>query len=230
MISYTNYKNTYPADHGLTKNMFYNPETLNIFTDSSLSKGRAYGAIFVNQNDLLFKDIREESGNTNNVLELMGIRLALGYIPRLSPYYAYINIFSDSAYALEMLKDGVFKWTFNGNQYLDRHGNVAKNQDILLEITNILLTLVLRYNIRVNLMFVPSHVGTREYEMHEALRTFSRMNNVSKNTKVDINLVRYLCLFNNYIDREVRNLSMISAINDKKFEEAITFYPAYTQV
>jgi ribonuclease HI len=231
MISYTNHKNTYGDQYKWKKSMFHNPETLNIFTDSSLANGgRGYGAIFVNGDNVLFKDIREDSSKTNNALELSAIRLALDYVYRLASQYAYINIFSDSAYSISMLKDVVYKWTFNGNYYEDSHGQRAKNQEILLEITNILLELCLKDRIRINLMYVPAHTGDKESEIYGALEAFCRINKLQE-SMVDVNLVRYLCTFNNYIDREARRMSMINSRHkDIVFQDAITILPSYAQI
>ena len=119
MISYINFKNTYDLNKGsfLKVDKFSNFETLNIFTDSATNKhGRAFGAIFVNQNDIINEDIRKASGFTNNALELMGIRTGLSYILYYSQFYKYINIFSDSDYAVHMIKEGVYNnWQFIPN-------------------------------------------------------------------------------------------------------------------
>ena len=202
---------------------FFNRETLNIFTDGSLCrKGRSYGIVGACGNNIIFEDIREMSDGSINVLELKGIRTALDYMIYYSQFYRYINIFSDSYYAVNMLRRTIFTWRFSKrhNCYITYDNKIVPNQELILGIYRTMYEMI-EHNPFINLYWCPAHTDNGTANIMEARERFCKLNGV--NAKVDLNFIRYIATMNNMIDNKVQQCSR--HYSGRIYTDPISFIP-----
>ena len=213
-------------------NMIYNNETLNVFSDASMRKNGCnklgaycYGSAAVNIDRIIEEDFHVVSKSTTPCAELMGIRSSLFLALRHRHEYRVINIFSDSAYSIQSIRDYIYNWCWNDNEQCFYYGKLRKkqrlirNQDLIYE--NYCLLNELRKTNIVNIFHQKAHVYTVD-DIYDAVDTFRRINGF--NGKISFNLIRYISFYNEYIDNKSRDI--IRTIDLKyNYRDALKFKP-----
>ena len=189
---------------------FYNPYTLNIFTDTSTIKvGKrkkpiwvsGFGALAINGDNIIEAVTRINTDCPINKGEIRGIKLGICLALKYNQF-SNINIFSDSQISVLGIRDRIFNYVSGCRNHemvlykkVGGSINIMQNQDDYLEI----IDLVIRNQLRINFWHVKAHVNTRNYkDLEMAARVFQSSNNIRDS--VDINLINYISCNNNKID------------------------------
>lgn len=199
----------------------YNDKTLNIFSDASMRKHMGcYGVIAVCKDDIIDTMIRPCSNSTSNSSELRGLRGAIILAQKWSPYYYHINIFSDSQVSLFGLRDYIFNWKQKGDTLYTTANKPVANQSIFVECYQMLLPLQGTNDIK--LYHQSGHVDNGYENINQAARSFGKSNNIR--LPIDLNLIRYISTYNNYVDSVSR--SMVRRTNMKdQYIDPLSFFP-----
>lgn len=226
------YKNDFanPDDMVFMVDMLKNPDTINIFSDASMrvrskqnnTLDSCYGAVAVNKDNIIDELFRVSSDTTVPAAEIRGLRCALRLAMKYRYNYKVINIFSDSQIALFGLRDYIYGWKYNkGNLCTKYSAKAVKNQELYIECFQILNEL--RTTNIVNLYHQPGHVDNGLEALKEAIKVFKTSNNIRG--RVDYNTIRYISLYNNYVDNKSR--SFIRGINvyENYYQDPLIFYP-----
>ena len=239
---------TFPLRRVYNINDIYYYPNLNIFSDASTrntgaSIAAAYGVAAVTQDNVIETSMKIHSNTSSNAEELRGVKTAIAMGLRYRHLFPRINIFSDSLYSINSVRDYPSYWVFdevNHVYYGRSRGEPVKNMDIIAEALYLLEEL--RKTNEVNIYYIKGHVPTDSNNMKTfnslmmASSTFIRENfnvdgtSVSVRGKVDINMVRYLCGYNNLVDMLSRGLLYRSNIFENTYRDAATFeldHPVY---
>ena len=216
-----------PNVTNLSLDLFFNNDTLNIFSDASTKKAGNYmaacsGAVAVCKNDLIDELYMIDSQTTVPAAELKGIRNSLTIALANRNKYRVINLFSDSQIALFGLREWIYRWYYNPTEEQFYHkNNPPKNQAIIIECFRMLEDL--RQTNIVNLFHQSAHVEGNHDAIKKALDKFRRFNGVTG--KIDYNFIRYICIWNDNVDGKTR--SMVRSINtvDNYYFDPIEFAP-----
>ena len=205
-----------------------NPNTLNIFSDASMrARGKnildtCYGAVAVHMDTIVDELFRVSSESTVPAAEIRGIRCSLSLALQYRYQFKVINIFSDSQIALFGLRDYIYGWNFkkDGRLY-NKSSKIVKNQELFVECFQLLNELK-KTNI-VNLYHQPGHIENGLDQLKYGISVFKQSNGIRGS--VDYNTIRYISLYNNYVDSKSR--SFIRGINvyEKQFVDPLIFYP-----
>lgn len=192
---------------------------LNIFTDASV-KGKAdknngnticAGAVAVDGLGGRIGEYQTFIQNaTNNIGELNAIGLGFRLAAENKGKYTTINIFSDSKISVCGFRDWMLGWinrSLDGITLQSTTGPVA-NQNIILRITDEIITNFDPNKDKVNLFHVNSHINVRSIrDMNKATKTF--MNNLYNPTITDrdyyLDNFSFIQRWNNYIDESTRS-------------------------
>lgn len=209
-----------------------NENTINIFTDGSVTKnGVSYGIVVFYGYDIIYSEIREgNSDESINRMELKGIRLALDYARFYCNQYSNINIYSDSLYSVDMIHRGIYNWFYDSYAgcFLDRYGDYAKNQDLIIEIVNIYNNLKKFVIPSLSIIYVPGHVSVKNIkDLCNAKNKFIKNNNLG-NICMDLNMVRYFGGCNDIVDNKVNSTARHHS--DKKYENPLLFESVPIQI
>ena len=178
-----------------------NEHTLNIFTDASIRAIQngyigCYGAIAVIGYTTIDESYVVTGYTTNNNSEIKAIRegilLALKHGAGKT-----INIFSDSQICILGLRERILRWKLIGNQFIGSMG-VISNQEIFMEIAQ----MILQYNLHINLFHQKGHIIFTAESLKQAQNVFRTSNGFRG--VIDMNLIRYISNYNNYVDDETR--------------------------
>lgn len=212
----------------LKLSQFYNEGTLNIFCDASIIGKHGdftgcYGAVAVIMDSIIDAEYRLASNTTNNNCEIKGIRLALHLANKWKNQFRFINIFSDSQISVFGIRDYIYKWKYNPKDGLlyGTAGTPVINQSVFIECHDILMNLALAPNCTIEILHQSGHVSNGYNELREAAMIFSRSNNIPGN--IDLNFIRYISTYNNYIDHETRSRLRRSNKNIK-YLDPVEFY------
>lgn len=202
MRTVTKYKGYFHINHNITLPEYYNPYTLNIFSDASFGiKGKKRGAYAVVCVccDTIIDEFRAFCGDhTIVVSETRGIRRALDMGLRYSSQYQYINIFSDSQLSIQSIRDFIYHWKYNEKKkcFLNTNGAIVHNQGLILECNQLYSVLCQRTH--TQLLHQKGHVDSGYSEIVNAVDVFKKSNYVNGN--IDLNFIRYISTWNNYVD------------------------------
>lgn len=212
--------------------MIYKADTLNIFSDASMrSRSKnvldsCYGAVAVCMDKQIDEWFRIFSGCTVPAAEMRGVRCSLTLAHIYKPYFKYINIFSDSQLALLGLRDYIYNWRFDPSTQQLYNGfkamsKTVKNQELYVECFGLLEDLR-RTNV-VNLYHQSGHVENNQASIKKALEVFKKSNHISG--KVDYNTIRYISVYNNYVDQKSRSIIRMTNIYENTYIDPVSFYP-----
>lgn len=204
----------------ITKDQFFNEQTINIFTDASL-KDHGVTVESVAGSLIVFPEINGRStgylanytrllGSTNNEGEIYAIYLGLKTLvddvldPTLMSYD--VNLFSDSQISIFGLREWYKNWIDNAKKYnsgvlVSSSGKPVANQDIFIKI----IDLIIRNNLKVKFYHVRGHMNPnveQEYQMF--LKDFMASNSIRQ--EPDRDLIFALAEFNDYVDYNSRAL------------------------
>ena len=210
------------------KEDIFKETTLNIFTDASVRKyyndetvGCA-GAIAVKGDNIIDESYRTIRFSTNNNSEIdairLGVLLALKY---RNKNIKHINLFSDSKISIYGLKEWIFKWINNINNEIMYSSSKlpVKNQEIFL---NIIHTII-NNRLEINLFHQRGHININsQSDLTKAIIDFKKNNYYNPNIYFDIEFIRAISYYNNYVDNNTRNL--LSCSNPQDYNSMDTFY------
>lgn len=185
---------------------FYNKSTLNIFCDASIMGNKnnytgCYGVVAVNKDNVLDSVYRLVSDTTNNESELKGLRAAISMANKWRNDFAYINIFCDSQISIFGLRDYIYRWKYKDGILYGTANNPIVNQKIFIECHYMLMDTGLQE--QVKLFHQSGHVDNGYNNIKNAAMVFKKSNNVRG--YVDLNLIRYISTYNNYVDHNSRS-------------------------
>lgn len=207
-----------------------NINTLNLFSDASMRRrgdilDGCYGSVAVTKDTIIDESIRINSGCTVPAAEIRGLRCSLDLALKHRFEFPNINIFCDSQLAIFGIRDYIYNWYFdpisqrfytNPKRICDDF--LVKNQQLYLECL-IMLT-DLRTTNNVNIYHQKGHVENNR-DLQNAIEVFKRSNGIAG--KVEYNLIRYISVYNNYIDDKTRSILLRTNMRDNTFKDAITF-------
>lgn len=200
-------------------NDFFTDDSLNIFTDASMNSYGTCGCIGVcavkGKIDKRFPLLNTEFHTlvinkcTNNIAEgraiINGIYLALRYRNN----YKTIRILSDSMLNIVGIRDRILKWRISKKKdkdgfstFIGSAGQIM-NQDIFLEA----LYTILQYDLSIEFLHQKGHTSFSDPDsLIKMGESFKKINNISSDTELDIELLRSLAFYNNYVDRNSRDI------------------------
>jgi ribonuclease HI len=194
--------------------MMFNHNTLNIFTDASITKtpeGETVGCAgcYVVSGDnatsvnLIEIDTRIVRWSTSNNSEIHAVKLGVEKALQYGSNYKVINLISDSKLCIYGLREWVFNWIRDskGLDYLVGSTNQeVANQEVILQI----IYMILDNNLSINLYHQNGHVKVNDpRSLAEAKKTFIESNFLRHD--VDMNLIRNISIANDAIDKFTRN-------------------------
>lgn len=212
--------------NALSLNLIYNDFTLNLFSDASMKPGlgtnmsSCYGAIAVNKDTIIDEMYRFNSNCTVPSAEVRGIRSSLRLALMYADRFRNINIFSDSQLSIFSLRDYIYQWTYNPQNcsfYTKKGNEKVKNQYLYMECYTLLMILIEKCN--VNLFHQNGHVSGKPGELRHALNTFRKSNQVF--CPIDYNFIRYISMYNNYVDDKSRSLLFRTNTIDNVYRDGI---------
>ena len=201
----------------ITLNDFFNEGTLNIFTDASMNKYGTSGCIGIclvkGAIDRRFPLLNIQTytrvlkGCTVNQAEAEAIKeavyLALQYRNKYN--IQTIRIISDSQISIDNIRKRVATWKIKqqkgGTGHFVCSQGAVKNQDIFLEI----MYTIVENNLPIEFLHQMSHTNfTSPTSLTNAYTSFLRHNNIMDD--VDMELIRAISFYNNYVDRNSRDV------------------------
>ena len=215
-----------PESNNFMIDMLKNPDTLNIFSDASMRpRGNnvydtCYGAVAVNQDVIVEELFRINSSSTVPAAEIRGVRCSLRLALKYRYQFRIINIFSDSQVALFGLRDYIYGWKYSCGNLINRSAKIVKNQELFIEIY-LMLEELRKTNI-VNLYHQPGHVENGMNSIKNAVEVFKRSNSVKG--FIDYSVIRYISLYNNYVDNKSRSIIKDTNVKELIFKDPVKFY------
>lgn len=208
---------------GMDISQFYNNETLNIFCDASIvgkpdNFTGCYGVVAVVKDNIIDTCYRIVSNTTNNNSEIKGLRAAISMAYKWKDNFSNINIFCDSQVSVFGLRDYIYKWSYNpkNNMLYTSSNKPAANQSVIIECHYMMKELMNITNCNIRIFHQAGHVGNTYNSINEASCIFAKSNNIIG--KIDLNLIRYISTYNNYVDQNSRRYLKKSDLNIKYFD------------
>lgn len=240
----------YPLREIISLDEIYYYPNLNIFSDASTrtigrgNEAAAYAVAAVTGDNVIDTEIRIHSNTTSNAEELRGVKSAVAMGLKYRNMFSRINIFCDSLYAIDSLRKFPSIWEFNNSDhayYAKSTGGQVKNMNTIAEALYMLEDL--RKTTEVNIYYIKGHVNTESNDsktyrrLNIAARSFWEENfndvrrfNIHDRGIIDLNMIRYLCGYNNMVDSLSRGLLFRTNIFDNVYRDAVTFeldHPIY---
>lgn len=209
---------------GMKLTQIYNNRTLNIFSDASMIKDYGcYSVIAVCKDSIIDSYCHPVSNTTVNNSEIKGLRAALTLALRWKNSFDFINIFSDSLISVMGLKQYLFGWRYNPNDQLlyTTAGKPASNQFIFVESHQLLMELYNDPNCIIRVFHQNGHIDNKYNDLLKAMKTFIKTNSIRG--KVDLNLIRYISTYNNYVDNYSRS-TLRRTDRTKQYIDPVEFY------
>ena len=220
------------AEDSYKVDRFRNEETLNIFCDGSyygvLNHNKcvggyaAVGVVGERVIQVCRRGWKQQDKFANDLMELHALREAISMAFMYQHQYANINIFSDSNYAVNVVKTWIYKWSFNNDNRLYLKGKkIPANINIVYEIAIGLIRLMSLIP-NLNLMYTKGHINSMGniQALAAAKDTFCRENGINEN--IDLNLIRYLSRYNDVADKQAK-IAAHDVSFDYNMSDAIEF-------
>lgn len=191
----------------ISHSSLFNKETLNIFTDASITnvEGETIGcsgAVVVATNEINNQVILNETFSinrlsTNNDSELKAIHLGLMKALNYRNQFKTINLFSDSRISIQGIREWIFNWVTDNGILYGSSGQV-KNQELIKSI----VSTIYHNKLNINLYYQKGHVKLHDDEsLMYAKNNFEKFNNLP-NTSMEI--IRTISYFNDVVDNDSR--------------------------
>lgn len=197
-------------------NDFFTEDTLNIFTDASMNKYATSGCIGIcfvfGRIDIRFPLLNIQThtrvikGCTNMFAEAEAIREAVYLANKYKNQFRKIRIISDSQVSIDNIRDRIAKWKIRKSKN-DQYGKfissqgVVKNQDVFLDI----MYFIVENNLEIEFLFQSSHTNfNSQSSLETAKNQFISHNHILDD--IDMELIRAISLYNNYVDRNSRDI------------------------
>lgn len=213
----------------ITNEAMFNKQTLNIFTDASITKNvymneedgmyihetvGCAGAIVAGilntvdtkETDLVVVDnalkiVRNSTSNNSEIEAVkLGIHLALRHRQH-NPNIKTINLLSDSKLCIYGLREWIFNWVRDSvnDSLIGSTGQQVANQDTILQI----IYMILNNDLSINLYHQNGHINiNKPDDLERAGDTFINSNFLMD--EVDIDVIKSISIANNYIDNITR--------------------------
>lgn len=136
-----------------------------VFCDGAASPNPGpggWGAVYVKDNKILGEESGHEAHTTNNRMELLALRSAIGLVPPGTE----ATIYSDSELCVKTFNEWAAQWEMKGWK---RKTGPIKNLELVQEIYGIL-----RHRTELKLQWIAAHSGTRWNEYADSLATAYR--------------------------------------------------------
>lgn len=203
---------------------------INIFTDASTSTTQTddpvivgSGFLVVNQNICIDSGVRVFLNSSSQFGELFAIFMGVNAIYRDSSikrlynsekYYVY-NVFSDSRYSIDTIRNYVIKWMSKSHLFsYDTYGNL-KPPDLIKadgkpiqhqECITHIVYLVYSTGVEINFYHIKGHLSLdKESDIHTMYKYLYENPNIPKSTHIPINIAKDMIKWNNEIDRLSRS-------------------------
>ena len=197
-------------------NDFFSEDSLNIFTDASMNKYGNSGCIGIcmvfGKVDIRFPLLRIQThtrvikGCTNMFAEAEAIREAVYIANAYKQQFKRIRIISDSQVSIDNIRDRIAKWkihkgkTEQFGKFISSQGPV-KNQDIFLDI----MYFIVENNLEIEFLYQAGHTNFNQASsLENAAKNFVKHNRILDD--IDMELIRAISLYNNYVDRNSRDI------------------------
>ncbi len=203
----------------------FNEDTLNIFTDASITKLDnetigCPGVILVGTDSNGFNHVINSQSyivnhSTNNDSEIKAIRAGILYGLGYRNNFKRINLFSDSNICVQGLKDWIFNWIncINGITMYSSSGMPVANQEIFMSIVHILANA----NFEINIYHQKGHVMINSEEsLNKAKNSMLHSNNLDD---IDMDLLVQLSIYNDMVDVLTKNHLNVYYNNEYTFEQ-----------
>lgn len=178
---------------------------INIFTDASITKSiygetiGCSGAICMEDNNTCKFEISRDS--TNNISEIMAIKLAVELAIENKEKFDIVNIWSDSQLSIYGLTKWIRSWIDNMENYrlMNSSKEYVKNQHIFLSI----IKMIVDNNLRVNFYHIKGHVAEKDFKsINHAVSVFVKSNN----TTISRDKIYRAVIMNNMVDNQTRQM------------------------
>lgn len=232
MYSYSQNQQTL-STYNLNLEHICQPDILNLFSDASMkhrgsSFSSCYGSVAVTGDRTIEDYLRIQSDTTVPAAELRGIRCSLILALKYKDYFRVINLFSDSQLSVYTLREYIYNWKYDPsiNNYRTRncrHTPVV-NIELILECFD-LLQMLRREGKIINIYHQSGHVDNGYENIAKAATVFKASNNIQGD--IDFDLIRYISIYNNYIDNKTRNYLSMAHTNttDNWYHDPIKYIP-----
>lgn len=195
----------------------FNPSTLNIFTDASVSTLpdgtilSSPGAVCVITDDNGDTYILEEDFNqshimvesTNNDGEIRAVGLGVYYAIKYKDAYRNINLFSDSNICIQGLTNWIFNWIKckdQNDRLYNSSGKQVGNQDVISSLVNT----IIEQKLNMNFYHQKGHIKNSDESYDKCFKDFLTTNNLSHN--LDIDIITCIATYNNYVDIQTKKV------------------------
>lgn len=192
----------------LNYNDIFNDNSLNIFTDASITTkyNIVYGCpgfISIDNKDYTNCGYSLFNFSTNNQSEIYAIYLGLQEAMRMKYLkgYSQINLFSDSKISVFGLREWIKKWSYNPTEDLlySSSGTPVANQEIFLRCVYI----IMKHKLPIKLFHVDGHKNcNNSKDLQKFTEDFKSNNGFDT---VDIDLMKSLIMMNDKIDNYTRD-------------------------
>lgn len=211
--------------YGILISQFCNDDTLNIFCDASIigkpgNKTGCYGVVGVVKDRIIDSTYRLVSYTTSNNSEIKGLRAALDMAHKYKDQFQFINIFSDSQVSVYGLKDYIYRWKLKDGILYTTMNNPVASQEVFIEAHHMLVELEQAPAI-INIFHQSGHIDNGYSSLHKAADNFKKFNNIKG--KIDINFIRYISSWNNYVDNTSRSLLRRNRNNEQEYIDPVHF-------
>lgn len=197
---------------------------LNIFSDASFQHDDAcYGAVAVYNDKIIDEYYRINTDTTVNEGELRGIRSSLELALKYRYQFKTINLFSDSLYTVNALRDhsNSWHWDYGKNTYVYPTGTIIANQELIYECLCLLWELM-KTNI-VCIYHQKGHVTRKRNGLEKACTKFKKYNNLREAPTQET--MSYLSYYNDYVDKHTRFVLHRTDTIHNEFIDPINFVP-----
>ena len=197
-------------------NDFFTDDSLNIFTDASMNSygnsGCAGCCLVFGEMDKRFPLLNTQLNTrvikkcTNNFAEIRAIADAVYMSIQYKNQFSTIRIISDSQISIYGIRDRMMNWKISKKKgeefghFVGSQGSI-KNQDIFLEI----MYTIVENNLSIEFLHQAGHTSFSNPDaLIKSGEQFKKYNGIEDD--LDIELLRSLAFFNNYVDRNTRDV------------------------
>ena len=197
-------------------NDFFSEDSLNIFTDASMNKYGTSGCIGIcmvfGKIDIRFPLLNIQTHTrvlrscTNMFAEAEAIKEAVYLANGFKQQFKRIRIISDSQVSIDNIRDRIGKWKIHKaktepyGKFISSQGPV-KNQDIFLDI----MYFIVENNLEIEFLYQSGHTNFNQASsLESAAKNFIKHNHILD--EIDMELIRAISLYNNYVDRNSRDI------------------------
>lgn len=211
--------------YGILLSQFYNDDTLNIFCDASITgkygcQTGCYGSVAVCKDEIIDSRYKMVSFTTSNNSEIKGLRASLDLALIYKDKYNFINLFSDSQVSVYGLTNYIYHWKLKDGTLYTTMNKPVSSQEIFIEAHQMLKELEQSPCI-IRIFHQPAHVDNGFNALHNATNSFKKFNDIKG--KIDMNFMRYICTWNNYVDNTSRGVLRRNKNDGREYKDALIF-------